>query len=87
MDYRTFNKSGEKISLLGMGTMRLPLTEKGRLNTAAAIRLIRKAIDNGVNYVDTAYMYHDGKSEVITGKALRDGRCPDPGIERFPWQP
>ena len=73
MDKRPFGKTGEKVSLLGMGTMRLPLTEKGRLNTAAAIRLIRKAIDNGVNYVDTAYMYHDGASETITGKALRDG--------------
>ena len=73
MDYRPFGKTGEKISLLGMGTMRLPLDAKGGVDEDAAIRLIRKAIDGGVNYVDTAYMYHNGASETVTGKALRDG--------------
>lgn len=73
MEYTTFNKTGQKISLLGMGTMRLPQTADGKVDETAAIALIRKAIDNGINYVDTAYMYHDGTSEVITGKALKDG--------------
>jgi uncharacterized protein len=73
MEYTTFEKNGQQISLLGMGTMRLPQTSDGKVDEAAAISLIRKAIDNGVNYVDTAYMYHDGISEVITGKALKDG--------------
>jgi uncharacterized protein len=73
MQYTTFKKTGEKVSLLGMGTMRLPQTSDGKVDEAAAIALIRKAIDNGINYVDTAYMYHDGDSEVITGKALKDG--------------
>lgn len=73
MQYRTFDKINEKTSLLGMGTMRLPLQEDGKVNEAEAISMIRAAIDSGVNYVDTAYMYHDGTSEVITGKALKDG--------------
>lgn len=73
MEYRTFAKTGQEISLLGMGTMRLPLAPDGRPDEAASIDLIRRAIDGGVNYVDTAYMYHDGLSEVITGKALGDG--------------
>lgn len=73
MQYRTWNKIGKEVSLLGTGTMRLPLTEAGEIHEAAAIEMIRHSIDQGVNYVDTAWMYHDGKSEVVVGKALRDG--------------
>ena len=75
MKYRTIEKSGEKVSLLGFGTMRLPVvnSDMSKVDEAEAIRMIRSAIDQGVNYVDTAYMYHDGFSETVTGKALKDG--------------
>lgn len=73
MQYRTFNRTNEPISLLGFGTMRLPRLKNGNIDEVEAIKMIRTAIDNGINYVDTAYMYHDGQSEVVTGKALKDG--------------
>lgn len=73
MKYRKFGSTGVEVSALGFGTMRFPLNEDGSVNQEEAVRMVRHAIDSGVNYVDTAYPYHKGKSEVIVGKALRDG--------------
>lgn len=73
MQYRTFKKIDKKVSLLGMGAMRLPETEDGKVDEQEAISIIRSAIDSGVTYVDTAYPYHNGQSERIVGKALKDG--------------
>ena len=56
-----------------MGAMRLPETENGQINEPEAIDIIRSAIDAGVNYVDTAFGYHNGQSEGLVGKALKDG--------------
>jgi len=72
MIYRENPKTHEKVSLLGFGAMRLP-TEGGKVVESEAIRMIRYAIDNNINYVDTAFPYHDGVSEEIVGKALKDG--------------
>jgi Predicted oxidoreductases of the aldo/keto reductase family len=74
MKYRKFEAANADISLLGFGAMRMPLIEgSDAVDEEEAIKMIRYAIDNGVNYVDTAYVYHSGKSEVIVGKALADG--------------
>ncbi len=72
MLYRTMPKNGDKLSALGFGCMRLPMLD-GEIDEKRAIAQIREAIDNGVNYVDTAWPYHDGESEPLLGRALRDG--------------
>lgn len=61
---------GEKISMLGFGAMRLPELPDGEVNIPLAEEMIDIAIKSGVNYFDTAYPYHAGKSEIIVGKAL-----------------
>jgi predicted aldo/keto reductase-like oxidoreductase len=73
MLYRKIPKNDDELSILGFGCMRLPALEDGTTDEDRAITQIRYAIDNGVNYMDTAWNYHGGESERILGRALRDG--------------
>ena len=73
MKYRTFGKTGCSVSVLGFGTMRMPTADGQEMSSApdeeACVRLIRGAIDRGVNYIDTARGYT--VSEEFLGQALQ----------------
>jgi predicted aldo/keto reductase-like oxidoreductase len=71
MEKRLIKKSGEELSLLGFGLMRLPLKEGTReIDKDLALKMVDYAKNKGVNYFDTAYMYHEGNSESFAGEAL-----------------
>lgn len=72
MQYRQFGKTGEKVSVLGFGCMRFPQKD-GKIDRAEATKMLHSAIDAGVNYLDTAYVYQDGDSEAFLGEALKGG--------------
>jgi hypothetical protein len=77
MEYRTFGNTGIRISRLGFGAMRLPMVEiDGRrvVDEEKAIAMLHRAFELGVNYVDTAWFYCDGQSEIVVGKALKGWR-------------
>ena len=75
MKYRKFGKLDWEVSALGFGAMRLPVLDGDmtKINEPEATRMIRHAIDQGMNYVDTAYPYHGQQSEIFLGKVLQDG--------------
>lgn len=75
MRYRQFGQCGFEVSALGFGCMRLPCVggDQSAIREDEAVRMIRHAIDEGVNYVDTAYGYHGGNSEKLVGRALAHG--------------
>ncbi len=82
MLYRPFGRTGERVSILGFGCMRLPVIDGDHedIDVLLATEMLHYAIDNGVNYVDTAYPYHSGPkrgmpgaSEAFVGEALSGG--------------
>jgi predicted aldo/keto reductase-like oxidoreductase len=72
MERRIYKKTGESVSLLGFGMMRLPKPDpdKPDIDYELGQKMVDHAIARGINYFDTAYGYHDGKSEPFTGHAL-----------------
>ena len=73
MQYRINGRSGDELSVLGFGCMRLP-ERNGRIDRRRAESQILSAIDRGVNYVDTAYPYHRGAAEPFLGSILTGRR-------------
>lgn len=61
----------KQLSGLGFGCMRLPVLEDGSIDEPQVFEMVKLAMDNGVNYFDTAYPYHGGMSEIVVGKALK----------------
>lgn len=83
MQYRKLGKSNINVSVLGFGCMRLPVIEKGYehlpvmqkpVDEEEAEKLLVYAVEKGINYFDTAYIYHGGKSEEILGRAIKPYR-------------
>lgn len=82
MLYRKLGKTGEMVSILGFGCMRFPTVEGGdmtQIDEEKSMDMVRYAIDNGLNYLDTAYPYHGsgmsggGASEPFVAKVIKDG--------------
>src|SRR5437879_815167 len=70
MIYRTLGSTGEKVSAIGVGGWHLGLKH---VDEELAIRIVRDAVDRGINFMDNSWDYNDGASETRMGKALRDG--------------
>lgn len=70
MERRKWEKLGIETSLLGFGCMRFPTMPDGKIDEARAEKMLDQAIASGVNYIDTAYPYHNGESEPFVGKVL-----------------
>jgi len=70
MIYRVLGHTGEKVSAIGLGGWHLALKH---VNEALALRIVRAAVDGGINFLDNCWDYNDGASEIRMGKALRDG--------------
>ena len=84
MRYRKLGKTNVDVSILGFGAMRLPMEGNPDgmagfdpnvpIDEAHATKIIEHALEEGINYYDTAYLYHGGKSETFLGKVLRPHR-------------
>ena len=70
MQYRQLGSTGEKVSAIGLGGWHLGLKH---VDEQLAIRLVRTAVDRGMNFLDNCWDYNEGASEIRMGKALKDG--------------
>ena len=70
MKYRTLGRTGQKVSIVGLGGAHIGLTQ---VSEADSVRIVRTAIENGINFMDNSWDYNGGQSEIRMGKALRDG--------------
>ena len=79
MNYRTFPKIDDcKISAIGFGLMRLPvLSDSQKIDKEKTRELVKLAINQGINYFDTAYPYHNGESEVVFGEIVKEEQLRD----------
>ncbi len=73
MQYRKMPKLDDELSILGLGCMRLPMTEEKKIDEEQAFAMMKQSIDSGINYFDTAWPYHQGESELVVGKFLAQG--------------
>jgi aryl-alcohol dehydrogenase-like predicted oxidoreductase len=69
MSYRILGSTGEEVSIVGLGGAHIGMQD----NENDSIRIVRTAIDNGVNFMDNCWDYNNGLSEIRMGKALREG--------------
>ena len=69
MPYRKLGKTGERVSAIGLGGYHIGIPK----DESESIRIIRTAVDRGINFLDNSWDYHDGASEIRMGKALKDG--------------
>ncbi|HLJ15141.1 MAG TPA: aldo/keto reductase [Bryobacteraceae bacterium] len=70
MPRRKLGRTGESVSMVGLGGAHIG---KPKLNDSEAVRIIRTALDRGLNFLDNSWDYNGGQSEIRMGKALRDG--------------
>jgi len=88
MQYTTFGNTGLRVSRLGFGAMRLPMTmadDKSVVDEDLAIAMIHRAFELGVNYIDSAFFYCNGQSEITVGKALKGWRDKVTLSTKFPF--
>ena len=71
MQYRVFGKTGHRVSILGFGAMRLPQRADKTCDLESAVPMLRRGIDLGINYLDSAHVYIEGTSEVAVGQAIK----------------
>jgi aryl-alcohol dehydrogenase-like predicted oxidoreductase len=92
MKYRVLGKTGFKVSEIGFGSWQLGGTEWGHQNDEDSVKALHLAIDKGVNFIDTAAVYGNGRSEQLVGKVVRERKekifiCTKTPPAEGPWPP